>query len=165
MGMPRRHEQQASAPSDLGQARPDTGDEQSGAEQSPAIRNKEDVPDGCLEVSGGWVPYEPPPSLMDLCADGEIPEPSAAAKARTGLASGERGPTATYKTLIATAMTMLEDGGYEGMEAHWTMAHLENACRRGVDLMRDRGPSQSCLQKVRDKLPVVRRPNEARRFA
>jgi len=161
-----RAEQQASPPSSMaGLAWPSSGDEPSGAEQSPAaaatdpkraeqsqsrpISRKSDLPDEYLDFSGGgWIP---PRALIDLCADGEIQAPSETAAGMVAWTTEERGPAAAYQLLLATAITILEreiarQGSGYGASA---IEHLVEAGRDGVLAL----------------IGAAERPNEARPFA
>ena len=123
------------APSRAEQPPQDGASETSRAGQSTVIRNRRDVPDGYLDVTGGWTPDQAIPlTLMDLCADGRIPEPSATALDRVVWTTDQKGPAATYQLLLATAITLLEQESVarNTVRRAASIAQLVEAGRDGV---------------------------------
>ena len=178
-------EQHASRPSIAGLARPSTGDEPSGAgqsldapradqsraEQSGSILKRHGLPEEYLKAGGGWT-ADAAPSLIDMLIRELIPQPSEEALDLVGWDPVVRQLTvrdqfvAPYKLLMASAITLLqqaEDG--EGARSTGFMVdELTNACHRGSLVLlaedwRKSGPP------IAESIPIVRRPNEARRFA
>ena len=144
MGMPIRAERQAPPPpSALGLAWPSSEDERSGAEQSPgSAANDPKRAEQCQPA---------PRTLMDLWADGDVPEPSATALGLVAWTTDDHGPGATYQLLLATAVTVLEreTAGDEARRGADAMKSLYNAGLTGALTFKGK----------------VDRPNEARPFA
>ena len=167
--MPSRDEQQAPAPpSILGLAWPGAGDEPSGAEQSSAPAGSE--PKRAEQSQSSPRANQPPDGyLMDLLVDELVPQPSPAALERVAYRHGECGPVMSYKMLIATAITVLEqvkdtDGVFGAYGAGVVIDQLKDAGFRGAQvLLGDSGRRNPHPPAA--SLPIAQRPGEARRFA
>ena len=178
--MPSRDEQQAPPPPSIfGLAWPGANDEPSGAEQSPPPAGSDpkraeqsqsspranQLPDGYLDATGGWTPD----SLMDLLVDELIPQPSPAALERVAYRHGECGPVMSYKMLIATAITVLEqvkdtDGVFGACGAGVVIDQLKDAGFRGAQVLLGDYPRRNPHPPAAS-LPIAHRPGEARPFA
>lgn len=175
-------DEQPAPPSIHGLAWPGCNDEPSGAEQSTAsadaepkraeqsILQRHGLPDGYLDVTGGWIPERGnvPPSLMDLIVDGLVPQPSASALDAVNWSDEESLPNGelAYKMLIATAITIVEQVERRGgkRSAGFTIDDLKTASYHGT-LVLISDTQREFDRKPADSPPIVRRPNEARRFA
>ena len=175
-----------------GLAWPSSGDETSGAEQSPAgkaaepnragesqprrfpgngpVSDPHNLPDGYLDVSGCWTPDEPS-SLMDMLVNEQIPQPSQEALDLVGWDSVQQlalrhQVTAPYKLLIASAITLLQrDEQINGvLSTAAVVDELKTACHRGAMVFASKEWRESG-RPIAESIPIVRRPNEARRFA
>ena len=179
-------EQPAPAPSVTGLAWSASGDEPSGAGQSRygnttersragqsqsqrfpgngPVSNRHDLPDGYLDVSGGWTP-DAAPSLMDLLVAELIPQPSQEALDLVAWDPTHRW-SAPLKLLVASAITMLQqaDERNEARSAAFVIDELKDACHRGV-MSLQAAKWHNSGRPIADSIPIVRRPNEAPRFA
>ena len=153
--MPSGAEQQAPPPPSIfGLAGPGANDEPSRAEQSQSSPKANQLPDGYL---------------MDLLVDELIPQPSPAALERVAYRHGECGPVMSYKMLIATAITVLEqvkdtDGVFGAYCAGVVIDQLKDAGFRGAQVLLGDYPRRNPHPPAAS-LPIVRRTGEARRFA
>ena len=158
---------------------PGLGDEASGAEQcTPANATEQKraeqplslryatIPDleAYLDVTGGWTP-DAAPSLMDMLVDELIPPSSPEALDLVNYDAG-CGATGPYKLLIASAITLLQrDEQLNGvLSTAAVVDELTKACRRGDMVLRSREWRDSG-RPAAVSIPIVRRPNEARRLA
>ena len=177
-------EHQVPPPSVSGLAWPSTGDEPSGAGQSPdaavadqsraeqsgSILQRHGLPEEYLEASGGWTP-DAPPSLMDMLIRELIPQPSQEALDLVGwdpvrqLTVREQ-LSAPYKLLVASAITLLQqaEDGEGARAAGFVVDELKAACHRGSMVLLAEDWRRSGRPNA-EGIPIVRRPNEARRFA
>ena len=145
-------EQPAPPPSVSGLACPASGDEPSGAGQSHAadgtetsragqcqphrfpgngsVSERHNLPDGYLDVSGGWTP-DMAPSLMDLLVDELIPQPSQEALDLVAWDPAQRW-SAPLKLLVASAITVLEQADEQGgsLSTAFVIDELKDACHR-----------------------------------
>ena len=173
-------EQHASRPSIAGLAWPSTGDEPSGAgqsldaaragqsraEQSGSFLKRHGLSEEYLEASDGWAP-DAPPSLMDMLIHELIPQPSQEALDLVDFQICPLGPhqAQPYKLLMASAITILQQAESQGGGATgFVVDELLAACRRGVLVLVAEDWRKSG-RPIAANIPIVRRPNEARRFA
>ena len=172
-------EQHASRPSIAGLAWPSTGDEPSGAgqsldaaradqsraEQSGSILKRHGLPEEYLEAGGGWTP-DAAPSLMDMLICELIPPPSEEALDLVNYAPSHQ-PTAPFKLLVAAAITVLQqaEDRLGASTTGFVVDELRNACHRGAMLLITEDLRSSGQSPIAASIPIVRRPNEAPRFA
>lgn len=180
-------EQPAASPSVSGPTWPASGDEPSGAGQSPAadltersragqshpqrfpgnasVSGRRDLPEGYLDVSGGWTP-DAAPSLMDMLVDELIPQPSQEALDLVNYAPGHQ-PTAPFKLLTAAAITVLQqaEDRLGATATGFVVDELRSACHRGSMLLVTENLRSSGWPPIAESIPIARRPNEAPRFA
>ena len=161
--MPSRDEQQApTPPSIFGRAWPGANDEPSGAEQSPAPAGSE--PKRAEQSQSSPRANQPPDGyLMDLLVGELIPQPSPDALERVAYRHGECGPVMSYKMLIATAITVLEQVK-DAYGAGVVIDQLKDAGLRGAQVLLGDYPRRNPHPPAAS-LPIAQRPGEARRFA
>ena len=171
-------EQHGSWPSIAGLEWPSTGDEPSGAgqsldaardqsraEQSGLLLQRHGLPGEYLEASGGWT-HDAPPSLMDMLIRELIPQPSEEALDLVNYAPSHQ-PTAPFKLLVAAAITVLQqaEDRLGASTTGFAVDELRNACHRGAMLLITEDLRSSGRSPIAASIPIVRRPNEAARFA
>ncbi len=106
---------------------------------------------------------------MDLLVDELVPQPSPAALERVAYRHGECGPVMSYKMLIATAITVLEqvkdaDGVFGAYGAGVVIDQLKDAGFRGTQVLLGDYPRRNPHPPAAS-LPIAQRPGEARGFA
>ena len=159
-------------PTGAGQSPDAAGADRSRAEQSESILKRHNLPEGYLEVGGGgWTP-DRPPSLMDLLVHELIPQPSEEALDLVRwdpvvyqLTVRDRF-VAPYKLLMASAITLLQqaEDGVGASSTGFMVDELTAACYRGsMVLMAEDWRRSGCPNA--EGIPIIRRPNEAPRFA
>ena len=171
-------EQQAPRPSIAGLAWPSTGDEpsragqspdvakadQSRAEQSGSFLKRHGLSKEYLEARDGWT-HDSPPSLMDMFIGELIPQPSEEALNLVNYAPLHQ-TTAPFKLLVAAAITVLQqaEDRLGASTTGFVVDELRNACHRGAMLLITEDLRKSG-RPIAENIPIVRRPNEAPRFA
>ena len=164
-------EQPAPAPSVSDLASPASEDEPSGAGQSQRMRfqgnglvsNRHDLPDGYLDVYGGWTP-DAAPSLMDMLVDDQIPQASQEALDLVAWNPTQQW-SAPLELLVASAITALQqaDEGDGALSTAFVIDELKDACHRGV-MSLQAAEWRSSGRPIAESILIVRRPNEAARF-
>ena len=152
-------------PSGAGHSPDAAAADRSRAEQSESILKRHNLPDGYLDVSGGWTP-DAVPSLMDMLVHEQIPQPSQEALDLVNYAPSHQ-PTAPFKLLVATAITVLHqaEDRLGASSTGFVVDDLRNACHRGAMLLVTEDMRSSERSPVAESIPIIRRPNEAPRFA